>query len=196
MTTLRLVRLALASALVGLLAACAHPISISPESTPPRVEGQLIQKKVAYAISDADLAKEVISPGGGGDRVSYYPHRDLEKAMRDALRSVYQDVVAIGSPTEPNGVSRSGVDLVFIPEVKTTSSSPSPFTWPPTRFTSEISCLVTDADGVELTRVRAIGEGNAEFDEFKSNFSLAANRAGTDLAAKLVQEIRGNEKLR
>jgi hypothetical protein len=55
---------------------------------------------------------------------------------------------------------------------------------------------VTDANGVELTRARAIGEGNAEFDEFKSNFSLAANRAGTDLAAKLAQEIRDNERLR
>ena len=196
MKMIRLVRFAAALILVALLAACAHPISIIPESTPPRIEAQLIQKRAAYVMSDADRAREVTSPGGGGDRVSYYPHRDLEKAMRDALRAVYQDVVIIGSHTDASEVRRSGADLIFIPEVKTTSSSPSPLTWPPTRFTSEISCVVTDANGKELTRVRAIGEGNAEFDEFNKNFSLAANRAGTDVAAKLVKQILDNETLR
>jgi len=36
------------------------------------VDAKLIQKKVADAISDVDHAKEVISPGGGGDRASFY----------------------------------------------------------------------------------------------------------------------------
>ena len=193
---IRLGRLMAASAAVALLAACAHPISVNPQETPARVEAQLIQKKVAYAISDSDRSKEVITPGGGGDRVSYYPYRDLEKGIRDALRAVYQDVVVIRSATDPAAVRESGAALVFKPEITTTSSSPSPFTWPPTQFTSDISCVVTDAGGLEIAKVRAQGSGNAEFSEFKSNFGLAAQRAGTDVAIKLTEEIRRNDKLR
>ena len=192
---IRFGRLLAASALVALLAACAHPISINAQETPPRVEAQLIQKKVAYAVSDADRKKEVITPGGGGDRVSYYPYRDLEKGMREALRAVYQDVVVIASTTDKAAVQESGAALIFKPEITTTSSSPSPFTWPPTQFSTDISCVVADATGVEITKLRVQGSGAAEFSEFKSNFSLAAQRAGTDVAAKLADEIRKNDKL-
>lgn len=128
---------------------------LSAEKTPERVESQLIQKKVAYAMTDADRAKQVITEGGGGDRVSYYPYRDLEKAIRESLRSVYADVVVIRSAADAN-----------------------------------------DATGQEVTRVLVAGSGDAEFSEFKSNFSLAASRAGTDLASKLSADIRANEKLR
>ena len=181
---------------MAVLAGCAHPIVVTAEKTPERVEAQLIQKKVAYAMNDADRAKEVTTAGGGGDRVSYYPYRDLEKAVRDALRSVYADVVVIRSATDAHAVRESGAALVFTPEINTTSGSPSPFTWPPTTFTSEIACKVTDASGQEVTRLVATGAGNAEFSEFKSNFSLAANRAGTDVASKLSAEIRAHDKLR
>ncbi|CAN7657572.1 hypothetical protein LJR130_005072 [Variovorax sp. LjRoot130] len=190
------VRLCAATAVVAVLAGCAHPIVVSAEKTPERVESQLVQKKVAYAMTDADRAKEVTTEGGGGDRVSYYPYRDLEKAIREALRSVYADVIVIRSAADANAMRDSGVALVFTPEIKTTSGSPSPFTWPPTRFTSEIACKVTDASGQEVASVRAAGSGNAEFSEFKSNFSLAANRAGSDVASKLSAEIRANDKLR
>jgi len=192
---IRFGRLVAASALVALLAACAHPISINAQETPARVEAQLINKKVAYAISDADRKKEVITPGGGGDRISYYPYRDLEKSVRDALRAVYQDVVVISSATDKAAVQESGAALIFKPEITTTSSSPSPFTWPPTQFSTGISCLVADANGVELTKLQVQGNGAAEFSEFKSNFGLAAQRAGTEVAAKLADEVRKNDKL-
>jgi len=192
---IRLGRLVAAAALVALLAACAHPISINAQETPARVEAQLIQKKVAYAVSDADRKKEVITPGGGGDRISYYPYRDLEKGMRDALRSVYQDVVVISSAADKAAVQESGAALIFKPEITTTSSSPSPFTWPPTQFSTDISCVVADATGAEITKLQVQGSGVAEFSEFKSNFGLAAQRAGTDVAAKLAEEIRKNGQL-
>ncbi|MCW7540931.1 hypothetical protein OOT46_24220 [Aquabacterium sp. A7-Y] len=38
--------------------------------------------------------------------------------------------------------------------------------------------------------------GAAEFDEFKSDFSLSARRAAADMATKLAQEVRKNDKLR
>jgi hypothetical protein len=85
---------------------------------------------------------------------------------------------------------------VFTPEITTTSSSSSPFTWPPTKFGTEVSCTVTDAQGVVVAKVRANGEGAAEFAEFKSDFSLSARRAVSDVMDKLVAEIRRNEQLR
>lgn len=196
MSIVQIARLAAAAAVVAILTGCAHPISMSTDTAPARVESTLIQKKVAYALSDAERGKQVTTPGGGGDKVSYYPYRDLEKSIRDALRAVYQDVVVIKSAADAKAVADSGATLVFTPEIKTTSSSPSPFTWPPTVFTTEISCTVTDTSGVEITRVRAIGNGVAEFSEFKGNFGLSAKRAAEDVSTKLSQEIRSNEKLR
>jgi hypothetical protein len=148
---------------------------------------------VAYVISDADRAKEVTSAGGGGDKVSYFPYRDMERAIRAALRSVYTEVEALKAAKDAGA---AGANLVFTPAITTTSSSPSPFTWPPTKFSADISCNVTDAAGNVVTTVQSVGNGAAEFDEFKSDFSLSARRAVEEAVAKLAQEIRKNDKLR
>jgi hypothetical protein len=192
----RLLKTLAALTLAALLGACAHPISLSGSKAPERVESLLIDKKVAYVINDADRAKQVITPGGGGDKVSYFPYRDLEKSIRDALRSVYRDVVAVKSVGDTQGIKDAAAVLVFTPQVTTTSSSPSPLTWPPTVFTTEISCVVTDASGKEIARVVATGNGAAEFQEFKGDFSLSAKRATDDVAARLAAEIRRSDKLR
>lgn len=196
MSMFRIGRLLGAFAFAAVLVGCAHPITFSAEKTPERIESNLIQKKVAYALSDADRGKQVTTPGGGGDKVSYYPYRDLEKSIRDALRAVYQEVVVLKSATDLDGIRSAGVEMVFTPEIKTDSSSSSALTWPPTFFHTEISCNVTDPSGIEITRVQAIGQGTAQFSEFKSNFGLSANRAATDVTAKLVEEIRLDSKLR
>jgi hypothetical protein len=44
--------------------------------------------------------------------------------------------------------------------------------------------------------VRVSGYGRATFDEFKSNFSLAAVRASTDALNRLSQALRDSAKLR
>jgi len=196
MSMIRIFRIATALAFVAVIAGCAHPITMNTDTAPERVDSMLIQKKVAYALSDTERSKQVITPGGGGDRVSYFPYRDLEKSIRDALRAVYVDVVVVKSATDQNAVKDSGASLIFTPVIKTTSSSPSLFTWPPTIFTTEIICTVTDATGVEVTQISATGNGVAEFSEFKGNFGLSAKRAATDASEKLSQEIRSNTKLR
>jgi hypothetical protein len=192
----RLGRLFCAGTLAALLVACAHPISIEPAATPARDVATLVNKKVAYVMTDADRAKQVTTEGGGGDKVSYFPYRDLEKAIREALRAVYEDVMVMRSASDGNAVKEAGVAYVFAPEITTTSSSPSPFTWPPTRFTVEFGCTVTDADNNVLARLRAPGDGAAEFSEFKRDFGLAGRRAGEAASARLAEEIRGNAKLR
>lgn len=189
-------RLLLATTLLSLLTACAHPIGIGPIETPTRNEAGLSPKKVAYVMTDADRAKEVITPGGGGDKVSYFPYRDLEKAIRDALRAVYSDVFVIQSPSDAEAIRTFGVSHVYTPEISTTSESPSLFTWPPTKFGIELSCKVTDATGQPVTEVKAQAQGAAEFSEFMKDFGLAGRRAATLVSEQLKQAILADPKLR
>lgn len=194
MTAMR--RGAFVAALAAALAGCVHPITMITETAPARSQAHLVPKKVAYVMTDADRDIEVVTPGGSGDRVSYYPYRDLEKSVRDALRAVYRDVVVLRTASDAKANEAAGVSLVFSPRVRTESSSTSWISWPPTSFTAEVSCVVTDAAGVEVTRVRATGNGTAEFGEFKGDFGLAARRAATRLTSQLSSEIRRDEKLR
>lgn len=179
----------------GVLAGCAHPIVITPTVALNRQPDMVIKKNVAYVMTDADREKQVTTPGGGGDKISYYPYRDLEKAIREALRVAYKDVTVIENQGNIEVLKARNVAYVFVPEITTSSDSPSLFTWPPTRFRIEMNANVFDAKGNFITRVRVVGSGNAEFSEFKSNFGLAGARAADDLSAKLVDEIRNNPRL-
>ena len=196
MTSIRFARLGFAAVFVSLLAACAHPINLEPTKLPERDDAKLVAKKVGYVLTDTDRAKEVTTPGGGGDKVSYYPYRDMEKAIRASLRAVYQDVSSLKSPNDAAAIKEAGVAYIFLPEISTTSSSSSPFTWPPTQFTVNVICTVTDPQGAVLAKVASTGAGAAEFSEFKSDFSLSARRAVAEAVEKLAQEVRKNEKLR
>ena len=185
-----------AAALAALLAACSHPITMITETAPLRSMAHLIPKKVAYVMTDAQRDQQVTSPGGSGDRVSYYPYRDLEKSIRDALRAVYRDVIVLRTAGDAKANEAAGVSLVFTPQIKTDSSSSSWVTWPPTSFTAEVSCVVSDAAGAEVARVRAVGNGTANFGEFNGDYGLAARRAARQMTSQLSSEIRRNEKLR
>jgi hypothetical protein len=195
--TIRYGRLVFAAGIVALLTACAHPISLEATKLPERDSNSaLVAKKVGYVVTDADKGKQVITPGGGGDKVSYFPYRDMEPALRAALRAVYQDVSALKSAQDKAAIKEAGVAYIFTPEVITNSSSTSMLTWPPTQFRAEVMCTVTDPNGAVLAKVRAVGNGAAEFSEFKSDFSLSARRAVAEVAEKLAQEIRNNAALR
>ena len=189
-------RLAAALATAALLAGCSHPITMITETAPPRSVAHLIPKKVAYVMTDAQRDLQVTTAGGSGDRVSYYPYRDLEKSVRDALRGVYRNVIVLRTAGDAKANEAAGVSLVFTPQIKTDSSSSSWVTWPPTAFTAEVTCVVTDTSGVEVTRVRAVGNGTAEFGEFNGDYGLAARRAARHMTSQLSSEIRRNEKLR
>lgn len=182
--------------ITALLAACAHPISITPSNYSDRGSVPVSQKKVAYVMTDSDRNKEVTTAGGGGDKVSYYPYRDLERSIRDTLGSIYSDVYVLSSPTDIASIRSKGIALVFTPEISTVSSSSSMFTWPPTRFIINLSCTVTDQDVSLISKIKASGEGEAEFSEFASDFGLAGKRAAEDLSKKLKMEILYDSRLR
>ena len=117
-------------------------------------------------------------------------------ARASALFDELADCDASVRDTRLAALREAGVAYVFTPVINTTSSSPSALTWPPTEFAAEVVCTVTDAAGAVVARMRATGHGAAEFEEFKSDFSLSARRAVADVAEKLAAEIRKDERLR
>lgn len=168
---------------------CAHPISLAGNVANLAGSGTAkIDKAVGLSISDEDRKREVISPGGGGDKVSYRPYQDLETGLYVALSESFARVTRVTGIADPK-VKAQGLNFIITPVISTTSSSPSLLTWPPTVFTVELVCRVTDVDGKPVTEVRAFAMGRAEFDEFKSDFSLAAKRAADDAMRNLIKVI-------
>ena len=189
-------RLTVVLAVAAFLGACAHPIVISPLVTPARGGASVSSKKVAYVMTDGDRSKQVTTAGGGGDKVSYFPYRDLEKAIRDALSAVYSDVIVINTLSDSAAIQGNDISFVFAPDISTSSSSQSLFSWPPTQFTIDLSCNVTDPVGNIISHIKVVGSGAAEFSEFKADLGLAGRRAASELSEKLKQEISANQRLR
>ncbi len=158
-------------------------------------EQKLVAKKVGYHISATSQTLEVTTPGGGGDKVRYFPYRDIDAGLYKALGTVFREVTKIKNPEDIAEVRASGIQLLITPEVTTNSSSESAFTWPPTSFTVVLNCQVKDSQGKTLDTVRVEGSGKAEFAEFKTNFSLAAVRASEDALKKLALALRQSKAL-
>lgn len=186
----RWIALLLATAVVA-LGGCAHPISLQSDTgvLVHTGEGKKIDRKVALAVSDAQKSREVITPGGGGDKVSYYPYRDLETGLYVALSETFSGVTRISGPSDAK-LAQEGAGLVFVPEITTNSHSPSLFTWPPTIFLIDIEMAVRTPAGAPVAQLKVQGEGRAEFDEFKSDFSLSAKRAAQDALRKLIKSLQ------
>ena len=69
-----------------LLMGCAHKINLTPPlNTLDKQSLTESLKNVGYYISAEDKAKEVTTPGGGGDKVKYTTYADLEPALKHAL---------------------------------------------------------------------------------------------------------------
>jgi hypothetical protein len=191
----RVSQLTLLFATTALLGGCAHQIAIGPLTTPVRNDASLSPKKPAYVMTDANRNLKVTTEGGGGDKVSYYPYRELEKSVREALRAVYSDVFVVKSTADSEVISANDISYIFTPEITTTSGSESMFTWPPTHFNVDLSCTVVDPKGNVISQFKVLGVGNAEFSEFKGNFGLAGQRAASDVSERLKQAILSNPTL-
>lgn len=175
---------------------CAHPINMKPDvGSISSLGAQKINKTVGFYISDANLALEVTTPGGGGDKVRYFPYRDIEAGFYKALTEVFPKVSKVANPKDMDAITKAGITLLITPEITTTSSSPSPFTWPPTEFSVKLDCKVVNAAGQPIAQVSVTGVGKAEFADFKSNFSLSAVRASEDALKKLMKALAENKAL-
>jgi hypothetical protein len=172
-----------------LLSGCAHQIQINPKTDGLQVSENMVNKAVGYHIAEADRLKKVTSPGGGGDKVSYTPYKDVETALYTVLSNKFSDVYLVKSLENKAFIKDNAIELVFLPSIETNSSSSSLVTWPPTKFTINLSCKAINADGNTVWEKVISSEGEAEFSEFKNDYSLAAKRATEKLFIQLANEL-------
>jgi len=195
---MRITKLLSSAIIVAALTGCAHPIIMSPDigKIEPAATSQPIKKNVAYYIAEDVRIKEVITPGGGGDKVSYQPYRDIETAFYKMLTNVFGNVTKLKTPKDADAISKNNIAYVITPQLLTDSSSPSPFTWPPTKFSVDLTCNIADAAGNPVISKNVSGTGAAEFSEFKADFSLSAKRASQDALLKMQQALLDAPELR
>lgn len=195
---MRISNLVSSLAVLAALTGCAHPIVISPnmEKIEKNAIGQPINKNVAYYIAEDVRTKEVTTPGGGGDKVSYQPYRDIETAFYKMLSNVFANVTKLKTLADVDTISKNNVSYIITPVLTTNSSSPSPFTWPPTKFSAELTCNINDAAGNPVLIAKVTGEGSAEFEEFKKDFSMSGKRATEDMLVKMQHALSNAAELR
>jgi hypothetical protein len=164
--------------LISLFIGCAHPIVITPDVSQLDQPGIIqINSNVGYVISDADREKSIETPGGGGDKVHYFPYKELEPAIFKVLSNVFQRAYPMKSQNDAQILKSNNIVFVFIPIIQTDSSSTGIMTWPPTDFKVDLGCKAINAEGQVVWEKHFTGQGQASFSEFKTDFPLAAKRA-------------------
>lgn len=183
--------------LVIFLYGCAHPYAITPElSALDRKDVTKIDKNVGYYISAEDRTREVITPGGGGDKVQYAPYKDIEPAMQKMLSNLFTQVHILKSPEDKQFITANNISFIFIPRIETNSSSTGTFTWPPTDFFLTLECNALDSGGKPVWQKKIVGNGHAEYSEFKNDFQLAAKRGSLKVFSELQREINSSSVFR
>lgn len=184
-------RFLLVTTTILLLSGCAHKIDIAPNLDKIReTKVNRHNVNVAYYISDANKKLEVITPGGGGDKVKYTPYSDTEGALNAVLSNVFKKAYSIKSIDDKSFIADKNISYIFEPRIVTSSSSSSLFTWPPTMFSLELTCRVLNPEnGDKLWQITTNSIGSAEFEEFKSDFGLSAKRASEDAFYQMLKEL-------
>jgi hypothetical protein len=190
------IRMIAALSVVAALSGCAHEISLTGDASKlPALSTAPLDKNVGLVITEEESSLEVITPGGGGDKVSYHPYHDLELPIYVGLGHVFKNVTKFKSMPDAATIQSKHLDYVITPTIKTISSSPSLVTWPPTDFSVMLSCTVTDPSGQKLVTEDVTGTGHAEFSEFKHNLGLAGQLATADAVGKLQAALSTSPEL-
>ena len=170
---------------------CAHNIQINPDLNSLRTYEASAQSNlnVAYFISEMDRKKQVTTPGGGGDKVTYKPYADSEAALNTVLLKIFNRVYSLKTLSDKDYIKQNDISYIFVPNIKTNSSSSSMLTWPPTEFDIDLSIEAYDSEGSKIWNKKISSKGTANSDEFKGDFSLSARRSSEDLFKQLLEEI-------
>ena len=189
---MKLLNVILASMLAFALGGCAHPIVIAPNTA--KIERAVdatprIKANVGFYISDESTNREVTTAGGGGDNTRYFPYRDIETAYQKMLFNVFENVTKLKAPTDSTAIGKDNIKFVISPDIITTSGSTSFLTWPPTNFTVDLTSNVRDASGKLIASPRVVGNGQAEFSDFKSDHGLAGKLAMEDALLKMQRAL-------
>lgn len=170
------------------LAGCAHPVKITPDPIPATDRSRLIDKKVGYQITAAQRALRTTTPGGGGDKISYYLYRDLEPGLFDTLASVFGAVYVVPETGANEFIVAKALSFVFTPEFQSESSSNNFLLWNPTDFTLRLYAKAVDPSGKKVWSREFVGHGKTS-----AGGSLvetpAAQMAATDVFKQLQQAL-------
>ncbi len=192
MKTLHVLKLAGAALLLAVLGGCSHPLMIAPDIAKierPADAKPKIKASVGYYVNEALRNEEKVTPGGGGDKVTSTPYRDLEVGFYKMLTNVFDQVTTLKNPADKDAIGKNKISYVITPRVTPASSSSSMLTWPPTYFSIDLVCEVSDANGKLIDTKRVVGKGNAEFDDFKKDFSLAGKLAMQDALLQMQKQL-------
>ncbi|GAB3405998.1 hypothetical protein NX774_22255 [Massilia agilis] len=152
---------------LSLLTGCAHTISITPGLTdiePPPTASRS-PKTVALYISNDLRNKEVTTPGGGGESVTYKPYQDLELNLIRLLKNNFASAKVLTAPPDTAELKRRGVDFLIAPQISTNSSSAVWAIWWPTDFTMTLQLSLVDlSSGATITK-EVTGNGRFVFSE-------------------------------
>jgi len=182
---------ALAVVTTILLGGCAHKIQITPplETIRNTPMNEPVNVTVGYFISAENRSKAVISPGGGGDKVTYAPYRETEAAMNTILSRNFVRVYSLPSMSDIDFITEKNISYIFTPVIQTNSSSSGIFTWPATDFSFELTCTAVDPAGNEVWGKTVTGEGHADYSEFMKDFGLSGRRAAEAAYLEMMHEI-------
>lgn len=185
------VRRILLFSVVLISSGCAHAILVAPDTDrlPNAATAGRSTKAVGYYISAADRSNVFTTAGGGGDKVSYSPYKDLEPALYHALSNRFERVYSLPSGEDHAFIAEKNIQFVFTPRFETQSSSSSLLTWPPTDFSVTIDVSAIDSAAKIVWQTHVTGAGHAEFSEFKRDFGLAAKRAAEQAFQHLDAEL-------
>jgi hypothetical protein len=188
MTRIRLSSLLLTALLA--LAGCAHDITIAPnlDNLPRSEAAQKVQKKVGYYISDANRAKMVTTPGGGGDNVQYQLYSNLDAGIYRILSNVFADVSVVQDKSDIRALTDKGISLVFTPTITTTSSSRNIMFWAPTDFSVTIDCAAVDANGKQIWQTVVTGQNDLTSVSVAIRDSGITGRQASEAALKKLQK--------
>jgi hypothetical protein len=192
----RLSRLGIIS-LLFLTFGCAHRISITPALDTFKASGiNKIDKNVGYYISPEDLAKEVITGGGGGDKVKYLPYKESEPALNVVLSNIFREVYPLPSPGNTEFIASKSISYIFMPAITTESSSRSAWIWPPSDFTVSLDCKVTDGSGSVVWETNVKSEANMRLPDVYRDNALAGKEATQKAFLELQKRILNSGKFR
>ncbi|MFT6269580.1 MAG: hypothetical protein ACJAVV_002406 [Alphaproteobacteria bacterium] len=175
------------------LSGCAHQIQLNPKTDEFVQSSAKSDATVGYHITDIQREMKVTTPGGGGDKVTYTPYKDTETVLFQVLSNKFKDVFLVKSMSDETFIKENEIKLIFVPTITTNSSSSSMFTWAPTKFMVTLDVKAVDASGNTVWEDSVYEEGNAEFNEFKSDFSLSARRATEAAFLKLAEKLEQSD---
>jgi hypothetical protein len=169
---------------------CAHSITITPDIGSISAGGiQRIDKNVGYYISAEDLARQVVTAGGGGDKVKYFPYKDSEPAFKQVLSNIFREVYVLKAPSDTEFIASKNISYIFIPVITTDSSSRSSWIWPPSDFTVTLNCKATDGAGAVVWEAKVTGEAHMRLPDVQRNRNLAGKEAVKNALSELQGKI-------